>query len=59
MPYYFVNKWNLSNKQIWEGKKRSKPRNRLLTIEKKRMATRGKVGRGMGEKGDGDEGGHL
>ena len=37
-----------------EKRERDKPRNRLLTIENKLMVTRGEVGGGMGEIGDGD-----
>ena len=33
---------------------RDKPRNRLLTIQNKLMVIRTEVGRGMGERGDGD-----
>ena len=48
--------WNLRNKtnKQREKKKRDKSRNRLLTIENKLMVTRGEVGGGMGETGDGD-----
>ena len=49
--------WNLRNKtNEHSGKKseRDKPRNRLLTIENKLMDTRGEVGGGMGEIGEGD-----
>ena len=35
-------------------RERGKPRNRLFAIENKLMVTRGEVGRGMGEIGDGD-----
>ena len=42
-------------KQMSKGKKeRDKPRNRLLTIEDKQMISRGEVGRGMDEIGEGD-----
>jgi len=48
-------KWNLRNKtNDHRGKKRSKPRNRLSTVENKLMVTRGKVGGMMGEIGGGD-----
>ena len=41
-------------KQMSKGKKkREKPRNRLLTIAKKLMLTRGEVGGEMGKIGDG------
>ena len=41
-----------NNKQ--RGKKeRDKSRNRLLTIKTKQMVTRGEVGKGMGEIGEG------
>ena len=42
-----------TNKQKAKGKKRDKPRNRILTIENKLMFTRREVGWGMGEIGDG------
>lgn len=50
---------NKRNKQRGKERKRGKPRNRLLTLENTLMVTRGEVGEGMGETGDGDEGGHL
>ena len=37
---------------------RGKPRNRLLTLDNKLLVTRGEVGGGMRERGDGDSGGH-
>ena len=49
--------WNSRNKtnEKREGKgERSKPRNRLLTIENKWMVTRGEVDGGMSEIGGGD-----
>ena len=56
--------WNLRNKtneqrqnreREREGKrKRERSRKRLLSMENKVMVTRGKVGRCMGEIGDGD-----
>ena len=51
--YDFTHMWNLRNKQA-KGKKREKPRNRLLTIENKLMVIIGEVGRGIGKIGDGD-----
>ena len=41
-----------------EKKKEDKPKNRLLTIENKLMVTRGEVGGGMGEIGEGDHDEH-
>ena len=49
--------WNLRNKTNEQREKKregGKPRNRLLTIENKLRVTRGKVGGGMGETGDGN-----
>ena len=40
-------------------KERDKPRNILLTLKNKLVVTRGEVGGGMVDIGDGDEGGHL
>ena len=55
IPYDFTHMWNLRNKTNEQREKeRGKPRNRLLTIENKLMVTRGEVGGGMGEIGDGD-----
>ena len=56
IPYDFTHMWNLRNKTNEQRKKRErdKPRNGLLTIENKPMVTRGDVGEGMGEIGDGD-----
>ena len=52
--------WYLKNKANKQrGKKRGKPRNRLLTIENKLMVTGREVGGGMDEIGDKDEGVHL
>ena len=57
-PYDFTQMWNLRNKtNEQKGKKereREKPRNRPLTVENKLMVTRGEVGGGTGEIGDGD-----
>ena len=52
---------NLRNKQA-KGKRereRDKPRNRLIMIENKLMATRGEGHGRMGEIGDGDFGVYL
>ena len=50
--------WNLRNKtKEHRGGQRGKPRNRLLTIEKKLRVIGG--GWGDGLKADEDEGGHL
>ena len=39
--------------------KKKQAKTSLLTIENTLMVTRGEVGGGMGETGDGDEGGHV
>ena len=45
----FTLMWNLRNKiNQHRGKKKGKPKNRLLTTEHKMMVTRGEVVRGMG-----------
>ena len=49
----FTQMWNLRNKTN-EQRKKSKPKNRLLTIENKLMVTRREVGGGMDETGEGD-----
>ena len=51
--------WILRNKTNEQREESDKPRNRLLTIENKLMATRGEMGGGIGETGDGAEGVHL
>ena len=47
--------WNLRNRTNEQRRKkeRDKPRKRFLTLENKVMVTRGEVGGGMGEIGDG------
>ena len=52
--YDFSHMWNLRNKPNKGKKERDTPRNRLLTIEKQLMVTRGEVGEEMGKIGDGD-----
>ena len=54
IPHDFTHMWNLRNKRAKEKREREKPRNRLLTIENKQIATRGAVCEGMSEIGDGD-----
>ena len=46
IPHDFTHMWNLRNKTK-QMKKRGKPRNRLLTIEKKLMVARREVVVGM------------
>jgi len=52
-PYDFIHIWNLRNRTHEQRGKKGNPRNRLLTIENKLVVTRGEMGRGMGEVGDG------
>ena len=51
--------WNLRNRTNEQrrvgGGERKTEKTRLVTAEKKQMAPRGEVGRGMGEVGDGDQ----
>ena len=58
MPYDFTYIWNLRNKTSDQSGKREREKdklgNRLLTVEKKLIVTRGEVGRVMGKIGDGD-----
>ena len=59
IPYDFTHMWNSRNKmsKAKQGKAKregNKLRNRLLTIEKKLLVTRGELGRGMGEIVDED-----
>ena len=54
MPYDFTHMWNLRNKTKGQRKRETNQANRLLTIDSKQMVTRGEVGGGLGETGDGD-----
>ena len=56
IPYDFTHMGNLRNKTNEQRKKRErdKPRNRLLTLENKLMVTRGEIGWGESQTGNGD-----
>ena len=56
IPYDFTHLWNLRNKTNKQRRKKEKDTNQetLLTTENKVMVTRGEMGRGMDEIGDGD-----
>ena len=61
ISYDFTCMWNLRNKQAKGGKEREREANQETDAspEKKLMVIWGEVEGGMGEIGDGDEGGHL
>ena len=50
--YDFTHMWNYEQRKKRETKLKQNPR--LLTVENKQMATRGEVGGGMGEIGEGN-----